>query len=149
MFYNIKDHRQALEDFVFGTDTLQDLMRRTQWESTWGWPISNYAKLLNYAKAEGIRIVGLNAPERVSNFVKHNGIQGLLGKPKIPEMDLSNRNHLARFMAGPLAEDHRIAGTVRANQSAVLADLPLDLKRIYEEQILREEWMAAAVAGHA
>merc|ERR1719382_1677185 len=90
MFYHTKDHRRALEDFVFGDDDLSDLKRKTEWSTMWGWPMRHYAKLLNYAKANRIRVVGLNAPELVSDFIKRKGIEGLLNKPRFPEVDLNN-----------------------------------------------------------
>jgi len=97
MFDGTQDHKEALTDFVFGNDTLQDLARRTSWDQNWGWPIRHWAKLLNYAKANQMRIIGLNCPTKISNFVERKGIDGLLGKPRFPEVHLLDSVHRHRF----------------------------------------------------
>jgi uncharacterized iron-regulated protein len=137
MFFHGKDHRIALDDFVFGSDTVSDLARRTEWDQNWGWPIRQYAKLLNYAKSNGIRIFGLNAPSRVTTFVEKNGIKGLLGRPGFPEVDLSDSEHRARFTSR------------RLSAAAVMASSNRQMKHAYEAQTMREEWMAGAVASQA
>jgi len=137
MFDGTQDHKKALTDFVFGSDSLEDLKRRTSWDQNWGWPIRHWAKLLNYAKANQIRIIGLNCPARVSDFVERNGIDGLLGKPRFPEVDLLDSVHRHRF----LNERH----------SQILADGPSELRlsRAYQAQTLRDEWMAEQAAIYA
>jgi uncharacterized iron-regulated protein len=137
MFEGPKDHSAALDDFVFGSDDIHDLKRRTDWDQEWGWPIWHWAKLLNYAKTNQIRIVGLNAPARVSEFIERRGIHGLLGRPRFPEVVLSDTAHLHRFLTeGP-------------SRAAVSARSELELTRAYEAQTLREEWMASELAAHA
>jgi len=137
MFDGTRDHKAALNDFVFGSDDLGDLKRRTSWDQNWGWPILHWAKLLNYAKANQMQIIGLNCPSRVSDFVERNGISGLLGKPRFPEVDLLDPTHRHRF----LKERH----------SQTVAEAPSEqtLSRIYQAQTLRDEWMAEQAAVHA
>merc|ERR1712107_714945 len=137
MFEGTKDHSAALDDFIFGSDDLHDLKWRTDWDKSWGWPIWHWAKLLNYAKANRIHLFGLNAPAIVSEFVEQNGIHGLLGRPKFPDVVLSDKAHLQQFlMEGP-------------SRAAVLARSQLELTHAYEAQTLREEWMAQELASHA
>jgi len=137
MFDGTRDHEAALHDFVFGSDDLADLKRRTSWDQNWGWPIRHWAKLLNYAKANKMQIIGLNCPTRVSDFVESNGIDGLLGKPRFPEVDLSDAMHRHRFF--------------KERHGLIVAEAPSKqtLSRQYQAQTLREEWMAEQAAGYA
>jgi len=137
MFDGTQDHAAALDDFVFGSDSLSDLKRRTDWDETWGWRISHWAKLLSFAKANRMRVVGLNAPAKVSDFVERHGISGLLGRPRFPEVDLSDKAHWRRFLAS------------RPGLAAARATTISELARAYEAQTLREEWMAQSIAAHA
>jgi uncharacterized iron-regulated protein len=137
MFEGTKDHSAALNDFVFGSDDLHDLKRRTNWNQTWGWPIWHWAKILNYAKSNQIRVVGMNAPAKVSDFIERNGIHGLLGRPRFPDVDLSDSVHLEQFV------------TEKPSSAAVLARSELEMAHAYEAQTLREEWMAQSLASHS
>jgi len=135
MFHSTAEHKEALADYVFGDDSLPDLLRRTSWRTTWGWPIENYAPILEFAKAKKIPVVGLNVPERVSVFVRENGIQGLVGRPGFPEMDFSDSKHLSLFVS-------QFVGGRHGQMDLPYTVLPEDLRKRYEEQVLREEWIA-------
>lgn len=142
MFHSTHDHNKALEDYVFGDDSLADLLKRTNWRTTWGWPIENYAPMLQFAKANKIRVVGLNAPERVSVFVRDNGIDGLVGRPGFPEMDFKNSRHLTQFVKMFVPGEH-------GNLDMPYTVLPDGLRKRYEEQVLREEWIADSISKTA
>eukprot|EP00929_Paragymnodinium_shiwhaense_P018541 TRINITY_DN12938_c0_g1_i4.p1 TRINITY_DN12938_c0_g1~~TRINITY_DN12938_c0_g1_i4.p1 ORF type:complete len:337 (-),score=31.98 TRINITY_DN12938_c0_g1_i4:727-1737(-) len=143
MFHATAEHREALQDYVFGDDDLTTLLDRTSWRTTWGWPIENYAPLLEFAKAKGIRVIGLNAPERVSVFVRRNGIDGLVDKPGFPEMDFSNSKHLSLFVNTFVSNRHGQMDNVDYTM------LPEKLRKRYEEQVFREEWIAESIAKSA
>lgn len=137
MFDHTKDHKQALTDFIFGNDTLQDLRRRTDWDRRWGWPFVQHAKFLNFAKRHRIPLFGCNAPQVMTKFVETRGLHGLLGRPGIPSVDLSNEAHRDRFVSG------------KQSYAATMATSEQELQFAYEAQALREEWMAASAVSHA
>jgi len=135
MFGQTRQHRSALEDFVFGKDTLDDLQRRTNWDDTWGWPMANYAKLLTYAKDSNIEIVPLNCPVAISRSVRLMGAEGFTLLSDFPTTDLSNQAHRSHFVE-----------TYFGNKAD---KVPERLKqRVYETQTIREEFMAAAASMH-
>jgi uncharacterized iron-regulated protein len=70
-----------------------------------GYDLSNYAKIFRYARVHRLPLVGLNVPRAVVNLVRTRGIAELPPalKNALPEMDLTNAAHYARFrknMAG-------------------------------------------------
>jgi len=135
MFGQTNQHRSALNDFVFGKDTLDDLQRRTNWDNTWGWPMVNYAKLLTYAKDSRIEIVPLNCPVAISRSVRLMGAGGFTRLPDFPTTDLSNEAHRLHF--------------VETYFGSKADKVPERLKqRVYETQTIREEFMAAAASRH-
>eukprot|EP00930_Biecheleria_cincta_P048686 TRINITY_DN33969_c0_g1_i1.p1 TRINITY_DN33969_c0_g1~~TRINITY_DN33969_c0_g1_i1.p1 ORF type:complete len:393 (+),score=48.58 TRINITY_DN33969_c0_g1_i1:36-1214(+) len=135
MFVQCDEHRRALDDFALGKISLDVLQQRTNWSETWGYPILYYAELLNYARDHDIQLVPLNCPLRLSTFAKILGVQGFIGQPSMPYIDLSNREHRSFFM------EEFFGNSVNK--------LPADLvQRQYEAQTMREEFMAAGAAAH-
>ena len=47
------------------------------WKKAWGYDFAMYAPMLRFAKAEGLRIVGLNAPRAVISKVYRSGLASL------------------------------------------------------------------------
>jgi len=129
-------HSAALDDFVFGNDTPEDLRRRTSWDSSWGWSFDYYKELLSYAKAAGIRIRGISIPGAVGDAVERIGIDRLRGHKNFPEVDLSNAEHRERYLS------------IRFGDRAPTVD-PAEAQRAYEAQTLKEEFMAETVAVNA
>jgi Haem-binding uptake, Tiki superfamily, ChaN len=60
---------------------------------------NNYSKIFRYARLHGIRLVGLNAPVALVSLVSKQGLAALPRELSalLPEMDLSNVKHKARF----------------------------------------------------
>jgi len=137
MFEHTKDHKAALNDFIFGEDDVPRLKHRTQWDERWGWPMHGKSKLLNYAKTHKIPVFGCNAPVELTRLVEKRGIADLIGRPGIPAVDLSNVAHRERFFAE------------RQSSAAAVATSERELQNAYEAQTLREEWMAGSAAAHA
>lgn len=101
MFY--RQHQPILDDYVFGsgTRTLASLKEDTKWEETWGWKLSHYSKIINYARMHGIRICGLNVPQPVVKVVSKMGLEKVPAalKSKLPDVDLNNKAHRDSFMS--------------------------------------------------
>lgn len=137
MFDHTKDHKEALKEFIFGSMTLSELKRQTEMEKRWGWPIASKSKLMHFAKKHQITVFGCNAPLRVNRYIEEKGVDGLLGRPGMPQVDLSNMAHRERFFAE------------RHSYSAAMARTEEELQHAYEAQAFREDWMASSVAAHA
>jgi len=102
MFY--RQHQPLLDDFVFGGEgarSLAALKEDTHWEETWGWKLSHYSKIFNYARKHGIRLCGLNVPQPVVKVVRQLGLENVppVLKSRLPEVDLNNKAHRDSFMA--------------------------------------------------
>jgi uncharacterized iron-regulated protein len=135
MFY--RQQQRALDEFVFGDGSLDKLAERTKWDQTWGYDIDLYAEIFKYAREEKIRLCGLNCPREIVSLVNQRGIQGLTSElaAELPNMDLDHSDHFERFTA--------------QLEAAGARDVPRErLTRMYEAQTLRDEYMAASIAGY-
>lgn len=58
-----------LDQFIYIHGDLRLLKLDTNWDQTWGFDFSQYAKIFRYARQYGIRLVGLNAPVSLLNLI--------------------------------------------------------------------------------
>ncbi|CAN0046958.1 unnamed protein product, partial [Ectocarpus fasciculatus] len=150
MFY--RQQQDALDRYVFTHGDLRVLKIETQWDQTWGFDFNQYAKIFRYARENGIRLVGLNAPQSLLHLInkasKHarrrrirrNSV-GIAGLPQrllevLPEMDLSNKAHRKRF------ED-----AINGFQHGAGIDAAA-MNRMYEAQTLWDEYMAESASRY-
>ncbi|CAN0478861.1 unnamed protein product, partial [Scytosiphon promiscuus] len=68
-----------LDRYVFNHGDLQVLKLETKWDQTWGFDFNQYAKIFRYAREQGIRLVGLNAPQSLLKLI--NRVRG--GKKEV------------------------------------------------------------------
>ena len=139
MCYRQQQH--VLDRFVFGdeTETLAALRARLDWENTWGYAWEKYEPIFALAKARGVRLVGLNAPQPLVELVAASGLAGLDERlvPFVPKrLDLGVASHRARF-------EERMAAAGAAH-GAALEGARLD--RYYEAEVFWEEYMAETAA---
>jgi uncharacterized iron-regulated protein len=86
-----RQHQAALDEFVFEHKNFERLKKETAWDETWGYDLNYYSKILRYASANEIRLVGLNIPHPIVRFVSSRGLARIpdnVGK-LLPEVDLS------------------------------------------------------------
>ena len=142
MFY--RQHQPALDDFVFGDGDFGALRQRTQWRSTWGYDLNQYAKIFAFARRHGIRMVGLNAPYPLVSMVARTGLREVPTelKPFLPQMVLDVPGHFERFAEAigmPSSEvPPRAAGLTESD----------GLYRAYEAMTLWDEYMAESIATY-
>merc|ERR1719486_221626 len=72
-----RQQQPFLDEFIYGDGSLENLFARTKWNETWGYPLSNYAKIFSFARREKIRLLGLNCPRELVSLVGKHGIAGL------------------------------------------------------------------------
>lgn len=59
----------ALDRYIFKHGDMRVLKVETQWDQTWGFDFNQYAKIFRYARENGIRLVGLNAPQSLLHLI--------------------------------------------------------------------------------
>eukprot|EP00179_Madagascaria_erythrocladioides_P001280 CAMPEP_0198309664 /NCGR_PEP_ID=MMETSP1450-20131203/1971_1 /TAXON_ID=753684 ORGANISM="Madagascaria erythrocladiodes, Strain CCMP3234" /NCGR_SAMPLE_ID=MMETSP1450 /ASSEMBLY_ACC=CAM_ASM_001115 /LENGTH=364 /DNA_ID=CAMNT_0044012431 /DNA_START=20 /DNA_END=1114 /DNA_ORIENTATION=+ len=131
-----RQHQVYLDGFVWGDISLDRLVQLTNWDSTFGYDIALWEPILNYARDQRIRLVGLNVPRELMSLVSQQGLANLPPslRAMLPEVDLSNARHYSRFRES-LAEAH--------------GDLSEDsIARYYECFALWDEFMAASASQH-
>jgi uncharacterized iron-regulated protein len=99
------DFTAAFVDTLIGNSAILALRAHHCFAASAGYDLSNYAKIFKYARVHRLPLVGLNVPRAVVNLVRTRGIAELPPalKNALPEMDLTNAAHYARFrknMAG-------------------------------------------------
>ncbi|CBN76581.1 protein of unknown function DUF399 [Ectocarpus siliculosus] len=136
MFY--RQQQDALDRYVFNHGDLAALKLDTKWDETWGFDFNQYAKIFHYARENGIRLVGLNAPQSLLHLINKVGIAGLPQRLRevLPEMDLSNMAHRKRF------ED-----AINGFQHGAGIDAAA-MNRMYEAQTLWDEYMAESASRY-
>lgn len=136
MFY--RQHQKALDRYVYLHGSLGLLKLETGWDDMWGYDFNNYTKIFRYARLNGIRLVGLNAPLPLVTLVRKQGLDGLPRELSalLPDIDLGNGRHRERFEAAiaEVAHVHPVSGD--------------SLFRMYQAQTLWEEYMAESAANY-
>jgi uncharacterized iron-regulated protein len=135
-----RQHQQALDNFIFDHGSMGKLKEETNWKETWGYDLSNYAKIFNYAYKNKIQLVGLNVPLQVVQYVAYNGLDKIPSSLQslLPEVDLSNSEHKARFFSAISNAD----GHSMSNHGDETA-----MQHIYESQSLWDEYMAESASN--
>jgi uncharacterized iron-regulated protein len=111
----------------------QQLLEATDWEKNWGYAFALYRPMLEYARAEGLTLLALNAPRKLARKVARVGLDGLSERERrsLPELNLSDSEHRARF--DEAMRDHPPGHGKPDN--------------LYAAQVLWDETMAARAAS--
>jgi len=94
-----RQHQAYLDAFIDGRVSLSKLIQLTKWSETFGFDIALWTPILRYARANHIRLIGLNVPIGVARLVSQRGLENLPHQllDLLPEIDLTNASHRARF----------------------------------------------------
>lgn len=136
-FYRM--HDVYLDQYVNGKLSLKGLLKKTHWDSTWGFDPKLYVPIFQYCRVHRLPMVGLNVPYAFVREVGHVGFDGLPEELKnyLPDnMDLQNKDHYRHFM--------RLMGAGDTHGQLVAHSDAFD--RYYQAQVLWEEWMSQSVA---
>lgn len=137
-----RQHQAALDNFIFKHGSMKILKNETNWQETWGYDLSQYAKIFNFAYLNKIRLVGLNIPHQIVSFVAQNGFNELplKIKEKLPDIDLTNVAHREQFQAA-------IFGMSKSEQSKHGSINKKVFDHMYESQTLFDEYMAESACN--
>jgi len=138
-----RKHQGYLDSFVSGQMSLTKLYELTHWDKTFGYEFGMWTPIFNYCQKHNIRMVGLNLPHQVVHLVSQMGLENV---PKalrdlLPEMDLNNQSHLARFTKN-MGITH--ASAEPGNHGFGLNSVAF--KRYYEAATLWDEYMAESAS---
>lgn len=136
-----RQHQRALDNFIFDHGNMGILKEQTNWKETWGYDLSQYAKIFNYAFKNKIRLIGLNVPIQVVEYVASFGLEEIPQNLKelLPAIDLSNQMHKERFISA--ISESSGHGDAVSNESTVF------MNRLYEAQTLWDEYMAESASN--
>jgi len=72
-----RQFQPVLDDFCTRKIGLQELYKRTEWNTRWNWPFSGYAPVLEQARNLGFELLALNTNSEVQRRVPLEGLAGL------------------------------------------------------------------------
>ena len=72
-----RPYQKFIDDYLAGKISETELVELTEYERRWGFPWEYYAPLLRFAKANGLRVIALNAPSEAVRQVARGGWESL------------------------------------------------------------------------
>lgn len=69
--------QSALDDYVAGKITEEEMLRLVDWEKRWFWSFSKYRPIFTVARENKIPLIALNADSEDLALVERNGLPGL------------------------------------------------------------------------
>jgi uncharacterized iron-regulated protein len=127
-----RSQQPILDRWSQGLLTEEEFLKEIQWETTWGMDYELYKGILDMAKSHHLKVLGLNVPRDFVRRVAKNGTTKLSAedKKRIPEMDLTDRQHRAYITS--IYKGHG-KGSAK------------DFENFYEAQCLWDEGMAESL----
>jgi aminopeptidase N len=92
--------QRALDDYIAGKIDERQFLKESQYFKGWGFDYNLYKPILDFARAEGIPVVALNAEHEIVNKVFRGGLDSLSPeeKAKIPaQLDFSDKAYEERL----------------------------------------------------
>ncbi len=126
--------QEYLDRFVQGGITEEEMLRKTEYFDRWSYDYNLYRDILEYAKANSIRVVALNARKEIIEKVSEGGITALSEdefKELPEEMDMTNAVYRKRL--NEVYQRHNLGGRK-------------DFENFYQSQLIWDETMAETVA---
>ena len=94
--------QEELDSWVAGELSEAEFLDSADWYGSWGYRWEYYADIFRFARDEGLRMYGINAPRNVIKAVRTQGFDGLTEEDleHIPtSVDTSNEEHRRLFRA--------------------------------------------------
>ncbi len=110
-----KQKQAVLSTFGRGKMSEQEFLKESGYETSWGFPFAYYRPLLEKARAKGLPLVALNAPQELTERIAEEGLDSLdpAEKRALPSLDLDNAEHYADFKARMKRHPGVDAGNIR------------------------------------
>jgi uncharacterized iron-regulated protein len=128
-----RSQQPILDHWSQGLLTEEEFLKEVKWETTWGMDYNLYKGILDEIKSHHLKVLGLNIERDLVRKVAQSGMGGLSleDKEKLPEMDLTDRQH-RRYIASIYKSHH--GGSAK------------DFEKFYEAQCLWDEAMAETLS---
>ncbi len=128
-----RSQQPILDHWSQGLLTEEEFLKEVKWETTWGMDYNLYKGILDEIKSHHLKVLGLNIERDLVRKVAQSGMGGLSleDKEKLPEMDLTDRQH--RRSIASIYESHH-GGSAK------------DFEKFYEAQCLWDEAMAETLS---
>lgn len=126
----------ALDAYIAGHTTEKELLKQTEYYDRWRFDYRLYRPIMQYARENGIRLIALNVPSKISRKVARSGIESLSAaeRAQIPqEIDRSDMAYRERLRS--VFEAHSERGIT-----------PGDFDRFVDAQLIWDEGMAEKAA---
>jgi uncharacterized iron-regulated protein len=135
-----RQKQPALDRYLAGKITIDELREQTEFDKRWGFKWASYVPMLEFAKANRLPVIALNTPTEVTRKAAKQGIESLTGEdlkyiPPIAEIDRNN----VKYQQLILGSYQQHAGMVSISSKS--------FDRFYLAQLLWDETMAAATAN--
>jgi uncharacterized iron-regulated protein len=130
-----------LDRYLAGTISEEQLRKKTEYETRWGFDWEFYAPILRFAKNQQIPLIALNTPAEITQKVAESGINSLAAKdfryiPPLKDIKLDNTEYRQRLQE--IYQQHAKEG--QGNST--------DADNFFAAQVLWDETMAEAIALH-
>lgn len=134
-----RPYQGAIDRYLAGRITEQELLTQTEYQQRWGFPWEYYAPILRFAKENLIPVLALNTPSEVTRKVSRQGLESLTAEdkkyiPPISEIRTDNAEY--RKMLSDVFNQHQQGGH---GSSA-------SFERFFSAQVLWDETMAESIA---
>jgi uncharacterized iron-regulated protein len=129
----------AIDSYLAGKLTEEQLVDRTEYDRRWRFPWENYAPFLRFAKENQLPVLALNTPSEVTRKVATQGLDSLNTEDKKyipPVSEIRTDNAEYRQMLLEIYQQHQKAG--QGNSTA--------FERFLQAQVLWDETMAEKIA---
>ena len=127
-------YRDVLDQWAAGNLDERDFLRKTHWYANWRYNYSLYSDILNFIKANDIRLVGLNIPFYIPSKIRVGGLENLNAADKVHlPLEINTSNGAHRDYLKNVYHRHHFSGRV-------------EFEDFYMAQCVWEDVMAEAIA---
>ncbi len=131
--------QEVINQYIAGNITEAELIKKSEYETRWGFDWELYAPILRFAKENKIPVLALNTPSEITRKVAREGIEKLTSSerqliPPITEISLDNIAY--RQMVLKAFQQHQSGGHGNSNSA----------NNFFLAQVLWDETMADGIA---
>ena len=142
----------ALDAFVAGNISEEQMLEQTQWSTRWTWPYENYRPVFDLARQLNIPLVALNVNGEDLAKVKVGGIRGLekstikryIKNPAVFSEFTRSTSYKAycAYVIEPCYELHKEMGMLKTNIPGQIEESDMSFINFFTGRILWDESMA-------
>lgn len=136
MFY--RSDQAALDDYIAGKSAEIEFLQRSRYFSSWGYNYNLYKEIMDYARENKIRVVGLNLDKEIIRGIGREGFRSLTQQTlaALPEdIDFGENQSGANAYKEELQNDFKIHASYSMRS----------FQNFYLAQIIRDEYMAESI----